>query len=696
MVAVPSWVTSGGIPVSQNQIIKMSGPLSDDNAAIRCATVKEGMSEIFETTIEFYSKDKSINLGDIVGQNMTVSVQDAHEEWRDFHGVCVEARFLGFDGGFWRYVADVRPWLWLLKQRQNKRIFQQKSIPDIISEVFEDAGFSADHDKNLSGTYPVKDYVAQYNETDYDFVCRLMEEVGIYYFFDHTGEKEKLIMADGGQAHSPLPGYEDIDYHFAKKGDDRRTDHIFEWASSENIQPGKVSLIDYDFEAPTSDLAVSSSILSGSHNYTENEIYMHPGAYRATSEGDDLAKFKMESFAAKHKTWLGRSNARQIAVGGHFNLQNHERDTENAAYLVTHADHVLRGSTNVNNPNSQLADIEGGIELAGTDADGYVCSFTVIEKDTQFRAPLKTPAPIITGLQTALVVGPPGEEIYTDEYGRIKIQFPWDRVGEKNEKSSLWVRVVTPWSGEGWGMIHIPRIGQEVVIAFEDGDPDRPICTGCMFNKDNMPPYALPANKTQSGVKTNTSKDGKNFNELMMEDKKDSELVRFQAARDYTQIVKNNATITIGEETKEDGDLTQTIHRNKTETLKTGDHLFKVEAGKQTLEIKKDKKETIEGKSALTVTGDVSETLKQGNFSLNTKMGNCDVKADKGKVTIEAMQSIELKVGKSSVKIDMSGVTVKGPMINVKGDGMVNVKGSMTSVKGDAMLMLKGGVTMIN
>lgn len=687
MVAVPDWV-------SQNQIIKMEGPLSNDLVSVRCAQVKEALSEVYETTIEFYSKDKSIKLEDVVGQRMTVSVQDENDNWRDFHGIVVEARFLGFDGGFWRYVADVRPWLWLLQQRQDKRIFQNKTIPNIIAEVFEDAGFSSDFDKNLQGSYPEQDYVVQYDETDFNFVCRLMEQVGIYYFFDHSGSKEKMILADGLQAHDPLPGHAVIDYHYNKRGEDRRTDHIFEWASSESVRPGKVSLIDYDFENPTASLSVSSAIPSGSHSYTENELYMHPGRYRTAAVGDDLAKVSMESQAVQHKTWTGRSNVRRIAVGGYFELSNHERDAENQAYLITRAEHFLQATAAIS--SQRLDDIEGGLSLSGHATDGFVCTLTVIEKEAAFRAPVVTKWPTITGIHTALVVGPSGEEIYTDEHGRIKVQFPWDRDGQKDENSSCWVRVATPWAGTKWGMIAIPRIGQEVVIAFEDGNPDRPICTQMLFNGDNKPPYDLPANKTQSGLKTNTSKGGGNFNELMMEDKKGAELVRFQSARDYEQIVKNNATITIGEATKEDGDLTQTIHRNKTETLKTGDHVFKVEDGKQTLEIKKDKKETVEGKSDLTVTGNVTETVKEGNFALSTKMGNYSVKADKGKVTIEAMQSIELKVGQSSVKIDMSGVTVKGPMIKLKADGMVDVKGSMTTVKGDGMLMLKGGVTMIN
>ena len=276
--------------------------------------------------------------------------------------------------------------------------------------------------------------------------------------------------------------------------------------------------------------------------------------------------------------------------------------------------------------------------------------------------------------------------------------------------SSCWVRTVMPWTGNAWGMIAIPRMGQEVVIQFEEGDPDRPICTGMLYNEATKPPYELPANKTQSGVKTNSSKGGGGFNELMFEDKKDEELVRFQAEKDYEQIVKNNATITVGMEKMDAGDLTQTVYNDQTETIKEGNHTFTIEKGDQTFTISKgsqiigiktDKTETIENDKTLNVSGNVAEDIggnrdeSIGGDTSETVGGNVTQDVS-GKITVTAGMSIELKVGTSSIKIDPSGVTIKGGMININGTGMVEMKSPLTTVKGSGMLTLKGGITMIN
>jgi type VI secretion system secreted protein VgrG len=313
-----------------------------------------------------------------------------------------------------------------------------------------------------------------------------------------------------------------------------------------------------------------------------------------------------------------------------------------------------------------------------------------------------------------VVVGPAGEEIHTDKYGRVRVQFHWDREGKKDDKSSVWVRTMMPWTGKNWGMIAIPRIGQEVVVQFEEGNPDRPMVVGMLYNADTMPPYALPDNMTQSGIKTNSTKGGGGFNELMMEDKKGSELVRFQAEKDYTQIVKNNARITVGVEKKDAGNMDLTVHANLTETVKTGHHSFTVASGQQTIKIKKDKTETIEGGSTLTVTDDVKSTVKMGNVSETVEMGNVtqdikmgnqtttvdlgNVKVDVklGKIEMEAMQSIKLTVGGNSVEITQAGVTVKGIMVKIEATAMLEAKAPMTQIKGDALLTLKGGITLIN
>ncbi|MDZ4135672.1 MAG: type VI secretion system tip protein TssI/VgrG, partial [Paracoccaceae bacterium] len=376
-------------------------------------------------------------------------------------------------------------------------------------------------------------------------------------------------------------------------------------------------------------------------------------------------------------------------------------------YLITSAVHMMQIESDQQDETTEMArdmskgvksdaEMPGSIEFDERNKDAYRCTFTAIPKTVPFRAPLTTAWPKIPGILIARVTGPSGEEIHTDKYGRIKVQFPWDRDGKNDENTTCWVRVVTPWSGKGWGMIAVPRIGQEVIIQFEDGDPDRPICTGMLYNADTMPPYALPANMTQSGVKTRSTKGGgdTNFNELMMEDKKDAELVRLQSEKDYVEIIKNNATITIGMEKKSPGNLHQTIYANKTEIIKTGDMTFTVETGNEHRDIKTDKNEKIGANSDLKVDGNVTEAVK-GNFTTQVD-GNSkeDVKGTftsktMGAVTIESLQKIVLKVGANSITIDNSGITISGIMVKSEAQ-------TINEVKGSAMVKIQGGITMIN
>jgi type VI secretion system secreted protein VgrG len=344
-------------------------------------------------------------------------------------------------------------------------------------------------------------------------------------------------------------------------------------------------------------------------------------------------------------------------------------------------------------------------------------------KSKPFRMPATTPRPEISGVQTAKVTGPEGAEITVDKYGRIRVQFHWDRSGKKDDKSSCWVRTMMPWTGKNWGMVSWPRVGQEVVIQFEEGNPDRPLCVGMLYNADTMPPYEMPANATRSGIKTNSSKGGSGYNELMFEDKKGDELVRIGAEKDFIQTVQNAAHVRVGYIHEKDAKAASAqgersmkleVENHLDEIVEKGDHSFTVKTGSQDVKVKKDKSEEIEGKSTLTVTGNVTEVIKTGNYkqtvksgnitrevsmgneAATVKLGNFSVDAKAGKIDLTAMQSITLKVGPSSIKIDMSGITIKGPMVKIDGSAMVEVKGAVTQVKGSATLILKGGVTLIN
>jgi len=700
----------------KDAMVWMSGDYSVPDLHFRRAIIREKLSMVTHTTIEFQSKNKAVQLGDLVGKLMRVHVKTEAEAERIFPGLCISVENLGFRDGFGQYVAEVRPWFWLLQRTKNSRIFQDMTVPDIIKEVFSEHGFSDFSDK-LTETYDTLTYCVQYRESDFDFVCRLMEQEGIYYFFDNglgSTAVEDMILCDSISAHQAAPEKSSIEFHARDVSDRRREDHITEWAAENTLTTGKVSLDDFDFTAPTSDLTVANVQRRGQHKYAALEIYDAPGRHRndgagpqaELSRGEKLARVRLEAEVVNHSKMRGASGVRTLGTGMTFKLTDHPTKLYNAEYLVTESEHCVQVLTDVRDhgvPHDLQPRNMDYPENAKKSA--YSCVLGAIPKRVPFRAPLNTAWPEIAGMHTATVVGPRGEEIYTDKYGRIKVKFHWDRDRKKNETSSCWVRVVTPWSGKNWGMIAIPRIDQEVAIQFEEGDPDRPICTGMLYNEETMPPYALPDNKTQSGIRTDSSKDvrdAKAYNELMFEDKKDAELVRVQAQKDHEMLVKDKSSITIGFNKMDfgphDGDfsLSTVIKQNVSQTITDGDRFVKIEKGSETIDIKKDKTQTIEGKQTKTVTLDDTTTIKRGDMTTTVKLGDISVKASLGKIAMQAMKEISLKVGASTITIKPAEVSIKSPMIKIQANAMAEMKAPLTTVKGDAMLTLKGGITMIN
>ncbi len=690
--------------------LKLSGSFNAEKFEVQKVLVREGLNMLTEMTAELYSEEKKFEIEDLLGQTIGVEIETQHGGKRKFSGVIISLEEHALEGGLRQVVVEARPWLWMLTRVHDNRIFQEKSVVDIIEEVI-DENSSKSFKKTLTNDYDLREYCVQYRESNYDFICRLMEEEGLYFFFDHDDDTAngsgKMILVDGKSGHKSIPENAEAQYIPDREGQSaQKEDFVWDFSAGQVVKSGKVELVDYDFEKPKLDATARK--LAGKdqkHKHQKYEVYDYPGRYRSdTGLGARRAQVRIEAEHARHATMRGAGNLKTLAVGRLFKMKDHPK-YKKTEFLVTRAIHYVQTTSGFafdtgSEKKHEIKFPEGVDEM-------FASEFTVIDSKVQYRAPLVTPWPAIPGLHTAIVTGKSGEEIWTDKYGRIKVQFHWDRLGKKDEHTTCWVRVVTPWSGKKWGFISVPRIGQEVVIQFEEGDPDRPICTGMLYNADTMPPYALPANQTQSGVKTNSSKGGGGFNELMMEDKKDSELVRFQSEKDYEQIVKNNATITIGSDKKDPGNLTQVVHNNQTETVTEGDHTFTVAKGSQIIAIKTDQTETVEGKSDRTVTGNDTTTIKKGNLTTTVdkgnmattiskgnhgtevSLGNVTIDATAGKVTITAAQSIELVVGGSSVKVDQTGVTVTGT-------GTVDVKSPATTVKGDALLTLKGGLTMIN
>ncbi|MEP4196394.1 MAG: type VI secretion system tip protein TssI/VgrG [Aliishimia sp.] len=718
----------------KNRVARMEGTYSSTPVMLKNAKITEGFSKLTETQVEFFSTKKNLDLQDFLGSTITL-VQMLENGERFFTGTCVSVEYLGLYQDSDHYVAELRPWLWFLTRKQDSRIFQAKTVVEIITEILsDDYGFSADLTKNLSQTYKAREYCVQYRETDYDFICRLMEEEGIYFYFVQEEKTLKMVLADSISAHKPTPDGPLLDFHFPEHNDYRKKDdHIFDWTEGTRARSGKLTLLDYNFEKSTGELKSVKNIAKGSYDKKDREIYDYPGHLRTKGTEDSFARVRMEAEAVQHLLSRGECNIRSVGVGQTFKMQDHPRVKKSEEHLIVRATHYLQVDNDYVNQQTNKPILSSALDEEESD-DTYRCVFEVIPKSEPFRAPLITPWPGIPGMQTAVVTGPSGDEIYTDKYGRIKVQFFWDRKGKKDEKTTCWVRCVMPWTGKNWGMISVPRIGQEVAIQFEEGDPDKPICTGMLYNDQTMPPYALPANMTQTGIVTRSTKGGgtDTFNELIFEDKISAEFVRLQSERDYKETIKNNAEITIGLEHQDDGDLTQTIHRHKTETLKTGDHTFTVETGNQSVFIKTNHTEKIEGTADQTITGDTSQTILKGGLTRTVKAGDeahvvatgsysqtietgdvtrevssgnedhCVASGDYtidvtgGTLAITAGTEISLTVGGNSIVIDMSGITISGTMITVTGDATVDVGSPMTTVSADGVLTLEGATTMIN
>lgn len=648
--------------------LDVTTPFGED-LLIRKMTGHEKLGRLFEYVIDFLSEKPDLSPDKILGQTMTVKLGLENEgSTRYFNALVTSFHQIGeSEEGFFGYQAILRPWFWVLTRTANCRIFQEKSIPEIIKQVFGDHGFS-DFKDSLSATYSQLEYCVQYRETDFNFVSRLMEQAGIYYYFTHESNKHTLVLSDSYSAHSAVEGNDRIGYR-STQDHTYDADYVYHWTTGKQVQTGAYVMNDYDFTAPKSNLEVKK-INPGKCPHTDKEIYDYPGEYLTTNDGDNFVKTRLQELQCQIERFQGTGNARQLSVGGLFNLTDYYRDEHCTEYLIVKASYEIQGRDYLSG-NKEYPE------------DPYVCNFEVMNSQTQYRSERTTPKPVITGPQTATVVGKSGEEIWTEEHGRVKVQFRWDREGKSDEKSSCWIRVAQPWAGKSWGNISIPRIDQEVIINFLEGDPDQPIITGSVYNGDQTPPYTLPDNQTQSGVKSRSSKAGAgdNFNEFRFEDKKDEEQVYLHAEKDFDQVTENNHTLKIGLDKKDKGDMTLEIHNDRTATLDEGNDTLKIKKGNQDVTLDQ---------------GNQTTTLSKGNQTTTLSSGNHTLKLKAGKSTIDAMQSIELKVGSNSIKIDQSGITIKGMMVKIEGSTMLQAKSPMSTVEGSGMLTVKGGVVMIN
>ena len=619
----------------------------------------EELGRPFEFSVQVEATDGTVDPGKLLGTPASVSVELPDGSKRFFHGlVCA----MGIEGAYrklFAYRLMLRPWLWLLTRRADTRIFQGKNAQDIIKAVFQP--FSADFEFNLSGSYPTYEYCVQYRETDFNFVSRLMEQEGMYYFFKHEAGKHTMVIVDAPSAHVPCPVQ---DAYLFRESVDRLLDFepITAWRADHEIQTGKVALTDYDFFSPSTSLAVSETA-SRPKASAKLEVYDYPGTpatYPKQPGGQRYAKLRLEELQARYMRVAGSGSMRALCTGFRFTLSEHPRADQNVAHLVV--------STRIDAGFSGYESGEGDTH--------YTCHFTAIDGREIFRLPRTTPKPAVAGPHTARVIGESGEEITTEKHGRVLVHFHWDRLNT----GSCWLRVSHPWAGKGWGMIALPRIGQEVIVDFLEGDPDRPIVTGRVYNGEQVTPYKLPDHKSVATNRSLSTKGGttSNFNELRFEDDKGNEYVWFHAEKDFRHLVKHNSDTQIkaDEARLVGGNFTEKIYGKQQITvdgiskhLVKGDYNFRTNANAMW---------EVLGKYSLWVDGETA--FECGNTFMNLKKldllvpdgtkiksGSVDIKADK--IVLEATQKISMKVGGNFVVIDPSGVSINGSIVKINSGG---------------------------
>jgi len=633
------------LPATQiDRPFRLKTPLGDDALLLDSFDGYERVSTPFRFILRLLSPDPNIDMQDLLSKPAVLSINLTEESERHLHGHINRIKLLEYgEDGMAAYEAEMVPWLWFLNYFSDCRIFQNKTVPEIVGQVFQDRGFT-DYQLKLQGSFLPREYVVQYRETDFNFVSRLIEDEGIFYYFEQTQDKHTLVLANDKSAFSACPNKGQARF-LASTGSAQPDDTVVSLEAEFRFHTGTASLTDYDFEKPNTSLFAT---LAGK---LKGEDYDYPGKYLTKDDGDRYARLRLEEREVALNTVRGVSNCMGFECGYKFTLTDHFRDSANTDYTLTALDHHARN-----------ASYRSGHE----DPFEYTNRFEAVPNSVSYRPPRVALKPMIHGTQTAVVVGKSGEEIWTDQYGRVKVQFFWDRQGEYNENSSCWIRVAHGWAGKQWGMIHIPRIGQEVVVSFLEGDPDRPIITGSVYNAVQTVPYTLPDEQTKSTLKSMSSKGGGGFNEIRLEDKKGSEQVFIHGEKDIDIRIKNDRKEWIGE------DRHLIVTRDKMEQVQRDSH---IDVTRDQIEkIGRDHHLEIAGKAAVkitgsnswSVTGDVIEEFKGNHSSQVTQ--NLYLKAMQ--IVIEAATGITLKVGGNFITIDMSGVAIKGmPMVQINSAG---------------------------
>jgi type VI secretion system secreted protein VgrG len=635
------------MPYTQTgRLISLTTPLGEDKLLLTGFTGHEAISQLFNFHLTTLSEDREIDFTQIVGQSVTINVIQSDDSLRFFNGVASHFACTGTSGDMVRYELQVVPKLWTLTRYADCRIFHNKQAPDIIKQVLGGRGIK--FQSNLTGAYKPLEYCVQYRETDFNFISRLMEQFGIFYFFQHEDGDHTMVLGDSTSAHLDCPGQSNAGFNLATGGLDAG-DVVNAWSIGQELRSGKHSLTDYNFTTSLTDLLASETTIYTVASNDSMEIFDYPGLHKTASDGTAMAKLRMEEEEAAHKIAHGSSVCRAFTTGYKFTLNQHPLDAMNESYLLTEIQHVASVAGTYGNEASSAE-------------DSYSNHFACIPADVLFRPARLTPKPFVQGPQTAVVVGKSadqdstddqnaggdGEEIWVDKWGRVLVLFPWDR----KKATSCWVRVSQDWAGKGWGMINVPRVGQEVIVSFLEGDPDRPIITGRVYNDVQTVPYTLPDNGTRTTFRTSSSTGGgtAHYNELRFEDKTGSEQVFVRGERDCDTRILNDSREWIG--------------NNRSLMVKT-DQMEKVGGDLHGHVVG-----SLNQKTDQTISIQAGQNLyeKSGQNFAHEAGSVIHLKAG-ATMVLEAGAQLSLKVGGNFIDIGPSGVSIVGTMVMINSGG---------------------------
>jgi type VI secretion system secreted protein VgrG len=615
-----------------HRIATLTTPLGPDALLLTHMSGREAISQLYRYDLDLVSEREDIDDQAILGKPVCLTVRLEGQKEREFTGFVSRFTQASADTRFVYYKAEVVPWLWFLTRNADSRVFQDQTVPDIVRTIFLDRRMF-DFQMHLSEPYSPWEYCVQYRETDFNFVSRLLEQEGIYYYWKHENGRHTMMIVDGPSGTPLCPGQIDADY--ASGEAERRSGEVYDWTVERGVPTGRYVFGDYNFKTPRLDLVTQTQTIEPIGGNMAYEIFDYPGEYEDRGQGETAVKLRMqaEETAATHVS--ARSELVSFLPGFRFSLRNHYRRTLNTDYLLTEVAHR----------------VSQGIYGAGDTS--YDNSFSCLPSSIDYRPEQRTPKPLVHGVQTARVVGPAGEEIHVDKYGRVRVHFFWDREHQgEPEDSSCWVRVSQSWAGPKWGAHFHPRIGQEVIVQFEEGDPDRPLVIGRLHNADEMPPYELPRHKTRSGIKTRSTKSGSssNFNEIRFEDKRGSEQLFLHAEREKDEYVKSDSREWVGH------DRHLLVKEKQKEKVEGDKHLI----------VGSNHAEKIGGAKSLTVGGNHDEKIGQkwaaeAGQEIHLKAGM--------KVVIEAGVQLTIKAAGGFIDIGPAGISIVGTLVNINSGG---------------------------